>query len=164
MPARDRAHILVASINVGTSTEEIRAVGLVLVGADSALSTGGQMEGKRILVVEDEEPIVEFLRFFLEDLDQSVLVARNGQEGLDQARTCQPDLILLDLSLPIVDGRELARQLKADPTTRSIPVVAVTGTVNSSGEPECDTDLEGYLAKPFEVDALEDTLRAIFAR
>jgi CheY-like chemotaxis protein len=129
-----------------------------------ASGEGDQLHRKRILVVEDDEPIVEFLQSLLEDPNQRVLVARDGQQGLDQARTCHPDLILLDISLPIVDGWELIRRLKTDPLTRSIPLVAVTGAGGACGESEWDERLDGYVAKPFEVTELEETVRILLAR
>jgi CheY-like chemotaxis protein len=119
---------------------------------------------KNVLVIEDDEPIAEFLRFLLEDLNQQVVVARDGQEGLDQARTCRPDLILLDLTLPVVDGWELARQLKTDPVTSAIPLIAVTGASRSEENEERASRLDGYLEKPFEVGELEDTLREFLAQ
>jgi CheY-like chemotaxis protein len=119
---------------------------------------------KSVLVIEDDEPIAEFLRYLLEDLDQQVVVAHDGQEGLDRARACQPDLILLDLTLPIFDGWELARRLKTDPTTSTIPLIAVTGASRSEEDEERASRLDGYLEKPFEVGELEDTLREFLAR
>jgi two-component system, cell cycle response regulator DivK len=120
---------------------------------------------KSILVIEDDEPIAEFLRGLLEDLDQRVIVARDGQEGLDRARSCPPDLILLDLSLPVVSGWELARQLKTDPTTRGIPVIAVTGANRYyDGDPEDEDRLDAVVEKPFEVADLEDKLLTFLDR
>jgi CheY-like chemotaxis protein len=122
------------------------------------------VQKKSVLVIEDDEPIAEFLRFLLEDLDQQVVVARDGQEGLDRARTCQPDLILLDLTLPVVDGWELARQLKTDPVTSAIPLIAVSGTSRPEEDLEQASRLDGYVEKPFEVGELEDTLREFLTR
>jgi CheY-like chemotaxis protein len=122
------------------------------------------VQKKSVLVIEDDEPIAEFLRFVLEDLDQHVVVARDGQEGLDRARSCQPDLILLDLTLPVVDGWELARQLKTDPVTSAIPLIAVSGASRPEENLEQASPLDGYVEKPFEVGELEDTLREFLTR
>jgi two-component system, cell cycle response regulator DivK len=119
---------------------------------------------KRILVIEDDELIADFLRRLLEDLDQSVVVAHDGQEGLDRARSCPPDLILLDLSLPIVDGWELARQLKTDPVTWRIPLIAVTGANRYGEGSEGEDGLDGFVEKPFEVRDLEDKLLSFLTR
>jgi two-component system phosphate regulon response regulator PhoB len=119
---------------------------------------------KSVLVIEDDAPIAEFLRGLLENLDQQVVVARDGQEGLDRVRSSPPDLILLDLSLPLVSGRELARQLKTDPTTRQIPVIAVTGGAPIDDDPDDQDRLDAVVEKPFEVRELEDKLLTFLER
>jgi CheY-like chemotaxis protein len=126
---------------------------------------GGQVsEKKSVLVIEDDAPIAEFLRGLLENLDQQVVVARDGQEGLDRVRASPPDLILLDLSLPLVSGRELARQLKTDPATSQIPVIAVTGSPPIDDDPDDEDRLDAVVEKPFEVRELEDKLLTFLER
>ena len=80
----------------------------------------------RILVVDDEPPIVDVLVYNLEQANYEVLVARDGQEALDVARREQPDLIVLDLMLPEVDGLEVCRRLRRE---RDVPIIMLTHVV-----------------------------------
>ena len=84
-------------------------------------------QGPLILVVDDYEDAREMYAEYLRFCGFRVAEARNGNEALEQAFTLMPDLILMDLSLPGMDGWEATRQLKADERTRNIPVVALTG-------------------------------------
>lgn len=80
----------------------------------------------KILLVEDNEMNRDMLSRRLERRGFTVVIAADGEVGLNQARTCSPDLILMDMSLPLIDGWEATRQLKADPSTSKIPVIALT--------------------------------------
>ena len=80
----------------------------------------------KILVIDDEEDILELLRFNLTKEGYQVCSASTGEEVLPLARTERPDLVLLDLMLPGVDGLEVARRLKADPLTRNMAIVMLT--------------------------------------
>jgi CheY-like chemotaxis protein len=80
----------------------------------------------RILYVEDNDDNIYMLKHRLERRDFEVLVARDGQTGVEAAREHRPDLILLDLGLPVLDGWEAARLLKEDERTRSIPIIALS--------------------------------------
>jgi two-component system cell cycle response regulator DivK len=80
----------------------------------------------RILYVEDNDDNIYMLKHRLEGRDFEVLVARDGQTGIEAAREHRPDLILLDLGLPVLDGWETARLLKEDERTRSIPIIALS--------------------------------------
>jgi CheY-like chemotaxis protein len=119
------------------------------------------VESGTVLVVEDDESIAEFLKFFLQDLDHDVVIADNGVEGLRLARATKPVLILLDLSLPGLDGWELARRLTSDSATCHIPMLAVTGATWQAAEDERAraVGLAGYISKPFEVADLEEKIR-----
>jgi two-component system cell cycle response regulator DivK len=81
---------------------------------------------KRILVVEDQEDNRRILRDLLTSADYEILEAENGEEALTAAAKQRPDLILMDLQLPIMDGYEATRRIKADPTLTDVPVIAVT--------------------------------------
>jgi DNA-binding response OmpR family regulator len=103
------------------------------------------MAKETILVVEDDADIVELLQYTLEREGYPVLVAKDGERGLAEARRRKPGLVLLDLMLPGMDGLEICRALKADPTTRAIPVVMLTAkgeesdrTVLRRGAPQPD--------------------------
>jgi two-component system cell cycle response regulator DivK len=80
----------------------------------------------RILYVEDNDDNIYMLKHRLERRDFEVLVAHDGQTGVEAARKLRPDLILLDLGLPVLDGWEAARLLKEDERTRSIPIIALS--------------------------------------
>ena len=84
------------------------------------------MAKESVLIVEDDPDIVELLQYTLEREGYPVMVAQNGEKGLSEAQRRRPGLILLDLMLPGLDGLEVCKALKADETTRSIPVVMLT--------------------------------------
>ena len=108
----------------------------------------------KLLIVDDEVAILEALTDILSVEGYEVTTAANGAEGLEHAREDRPDLILLDLMMPVMDGQEMLRRLKEAPELRDIPVVVMSaGRVSKS-------DLRGsrFLAKPFELDDLLDTV------
>ena len=80
----------------------------------------------KLLLVEDHEEIWDFLSRRLRRRGFEVLVATDGREGVERARSERPDLVLLDMNLPVIDGWAAARALKADPGTRRIPIIALT--------------------------------------
>jgi CheY-like chemotaxis protein len=80
----------------------------------------------KILYVEDNDDNVFVLKNRLQRAGHTVLIARDGEQGLATARAEQPDLVIMDLSLPVLDGWEATRRLKADPETRGIPVLALS--------------------------------------
>ncbi|SFM49429.1 response regulator [Methylobacterium pseudosasicola] len=105
---------------------------------------------KRILIVEDTEDNRRILRDLLTAAGYGIVEATNGRCGVEAAQAEQPDLILMDIQLPIMDGYEAARRLKADPATRHIPVVAVTSYALSGDEDRAlAAGCDGYVAKPF---------------
>lgn len=109
----------------------------------------------RILVVDDEPTICRLVRAALEHAGHSVIEAGDGVLGLNLAKLEQPDLILLDISLPRMSGLEVARHLREDGAVTSIPVLFLTGLVS---ETELDARPEApgssYIAKPFSPDLL----------
>ena len=113
------------------------------------------MDKKRILVVDDERELVEMLSLRLEANDYEVFTAYDGQEGLDQARKLKPDLILLDLMLPKLDGYKVCQMLKFDEKYKQIPVILFTARAQEAdlklGE---EMGADAYLTKPFEPDIL----------
>jgi len=80
----------------------------------------------RILLVDDEELNVDMLKRRLEKRGYEVLIATNGEEAVAQARAGRPELILMDVKMPVMDGHEATRQIKADPALKAIPVIALT--------------------------------------
>ena len=109
---------------------------------------------KKILVVEDVDFNRELVVQLLEDR-YKVIEAINGEEGLELAERERPDLILMDLSLPVMDGWEATRRLKANEELRSIPVIAMTAHAMVGDEEKAkDAGCDDYLAKPLDEDEL----------
>jgi two-component system phosphate regulon response regulator PhoB len=119
----------------------------------------------KIVVIEDEPDIREVLQYNLEREGYKVFACRDGEQGLSLIRTEAPDLLILDLMLPGIDGVEVCRRVKADPVTRAIPVVMVT----AKGE-ESDIVLglgigaDDYLTKPFSPKELVARVKVVLRR
>ena len=119
----------------------------------------------RILYVEDNDDNVFMLKMRLELLDEfEVLVAEDGEKGCETALAETPDLILMDLEMPIVDGWEATRRLKSQPATRDIPIIALSahalaGTREKALAAGCDE----FDTKPVEFDRLVATIRRVLA-
>jgi len=113
------------------------------------------MEPKKILIVDDEMDLVETLRFPLEMEGYNVLVSYNGEDGLHQARKEKPNLILLDLMLPKLDGYKVCRLLKFDERYKHIPILMLTAKTQERDKTMgMETGANEYLTKPFEMDDL----------
>ena len=115
---------------------------------------------KRILVVEDQEDNRTIVRDLLTNAGYEVIEATTGTDGVSVAKAERPDLILMDIQLPGIDGYEAARQIEADPSTERTPIIAVTsyalsGDENKAIEAGCDA----YFAKPFSPRKLLDKIR-----
>ncbi|MBU0709139.1 MAG: response regulator [Candidatus Omnitrophica bacterium] len=110
---------------------------------------------KKILLVDDEKDLVETLAFRLEASDYEVVKAHDGQDGLDKARSVHPDLIILDLMLPKMDGYKVCRMLKFDEKFKKIPIILFTARAQESdkkmGE---EVGADAYITKPFEAPVL----------
>ena len=105
---------------------------------------------KRILVVEDTEDNRRILRDLLTRAGFELIEAVDGQAGVSMATEHQPDLILMDIQLPVFDGYEATRRIKANPATRNIPIIAVTSYALSGDETKAlAAGCDGYVAKPF---------------
>ena len=115
-----------------------------------------------ILAVDDTPENLEILRMRLEANGYAVETAADGEEGLAKARALQPDLILLDIMMPKLDGIGVVRMLKADDTLRSIPVILVTAKADTRDVVEgLDAGGDDYLTKPFEHRALLARVRSM---
>ena len=109
----------------------------------------------KILLVEDNEMNRDMLSRRLERKGYAVVCALDGQEGVAKARSEQPDLILMDMSLPVLNGWEAAQQLKADAATRAIPVIALTAHAMAEDERKArEAGCDGYDTKPVELERL----------
>jgi len=105
---------------------------------------------KRILVIEDHEENRRIMRDLLTSADYEMIEAVTGEEGIAAAQTHRPDLILMDIQLPGLDGYEATRRIKADPALRQIPIIAVTSYALSGDEAKARAaGCDAYVAKPF---------------
>jgi len=111
--------------------------------------------GRKILVVDDDPQFVDLVKIRLEANDYEVLTAYDGQEALDKAHQEKPDLIILDVGLPKIDGFEVIRKLQAEKHFRNIPVIMLTGR---TGAKEIRAGMElgavSYVQKPFKAELL----------
>jgi two-component system phosphate regulon response regulator PhoB len=123
------------------------------------------MPKPQILIVEDDRSLAEVLEYNLRQDGYETLVANNGQDGLRQAKLRSPDLVVLDLMLPLVDGLEICRRLRADPVTRNILVLMLTAKTEETDEVVgFSVGTDDYVAKPFSVKVLLERIRALLRR
>jgi two-component system, OmpR family, alkaline phosphatase synthesis response regulator PhoP len=123
------------------------------------------MTKEKILVVDDEEDILELVRYNLSREGYKVLSATSGEEGLKSARAEKPDLIILDLMLPGVDGLDVTRRLKGDEATRKIPIVMLTAKGEESDiVTGLELGAEDYITKPFSAKVLVARIRTVLRR
>ena len=107
--------------------------------------------GKTVLLVEDNEDNRIVYSTILRHFGYEVSEALNGEEGIAKARSEKPDLILMDISIPIIDGWEATQVLKHDPLTRDIPIIALTAHALATDRAKAnEVGCDGYLAKPCE--------------
>jgi two-component system, cell cycle response regulator DivK len=119
----------------------------------------------RILYVEDNDDNVYMLKNRLERRGHAVLVARDGRAGVEAARAELPDLILLDLGLPVIDGWEAARLLKADERTRAIPVIALSAHAMAGDRAQAlEAGCDDYDTKPVDFARLLGRIEALLGR
>jgi two-component system cell cycle response regulator DivK len=117
-----------------------------------------------ILVVEDNERNLKLLRDVLEYAGYDVRAARTGEDGIALAASELPDLVLMDLQLPGIDGMEALRQLRESPRTADIPVVAVTAqAMKHDRERALQAGFDGYVEKPISVRAFPDQVRGFLS-
>jgi two-component system, cell cycle response regulator DivK len=118
----------------------------------------------RILVVEDQEDLREIARFALEGAGYEVVEAATGAEGIAKAETEHPDLVLMDIQLPVLDGYESTRRIKALPGTR-ITVIAVSSFAMRGDEEKARAaGCDGYVTKPYSPKQLVDLVRQFLAK
>lgn len=120
---------------------------------------------KTVLLVEDNEDNRIVYSTILEHFGYRVMEALNGEEGIAKARAAKPDLILMDISIPIIDGWEATQVLKHDPDTRDIPIIALTAhALASDRERAMEVGCDGYLAKPCEPRAVVAEVQRFLGR
>ena len=115
---------------------------------------------KRILVVEDQEDNRRIIRDLLTSVGWEIIEATDGEAGVRVAEAERPDLILMDIQLPVLDGYEATRRIKANPKLRSIPIIVVTSYALSGDDAKAlAAGCDGYVAKPFSPRQLLATIR-----
>ncbi len=120
---------------------------------------------QRILIVEDSDDIREMWRTWLTIWGFEVDEARDGAEAVQKARCDTPDLVLMDLWMPVLDGFKATAELKRDPATASIPVLATSAQVSPPGPDKArSAGCEAFLPKPLDPDELLQQVRRAFAR
>ena len=120
---------------------------------------------KKILIVEDNEMNRDMLSRRLERKGYKVVMAVDGGQGVAMAQSEAPDLILMDMSLPVLDGWEATRQLKAAPETRSIPVIALTAhAMSGDREKALAAGCDDYDTKPIELTRLLGKMETMLTR
>ena len=118
-----------------------------------------------VLVIEDEPDIRELIEFNLKLYDYNVLLANNGEKGLNDARSYEPDLILLDLMLPGIQGIDVCRVIKSDENIKSIPIIILSAL----GQEEdivlgLEAGADDYVSKPFSLDVLNARIKTVLRR
>jgi len=117
---------------------------------------------KRILIVEDQEDLRGVLRDLLSGSGYAVIEASDGQDGVTKAKSERPDLILMDIQLPVLDGYEATRQIKADPTVAKTPIVAVSSFAMKGDEEKARAaGCDYYVTKPYSPLQLLRTIRGV---
>lgn len=116
-----------------------------------------------ILIADDHDDNRELLRLLLSSAGYDVREARDGSECLSLARDQPPDLILIDLSMPVLDGWGVFRELKTDQRTRTIPCMAVTAHAELNRTEALETGFSAYISKPFNGDALLKTVATVLS-
>lgn len=117
---------------------------------------------KKILLADDEEDVKIIIKMFLETRGYTVCTAFDGLDAMDQARTERPDAILLDVMMPVLDGFEVCRQLKANPETANIPVIMLSAASHSEQiQKGLNAGAVDYLVKPFEPEQLDVLLMKV---
>jgi len=121
-------------------------------------------ENKHILCIEDEPEMIDLIRLILGRRGFHVVGAAGGKEGLEKVRQNPPDLILLDLMMPDMDGWEVYQQIKADDRTKSIPVIVVTAKAQSIDKVLGlhIAKVDDYIAKPFSPQDLLESVDKVF--
>jgi CheY-like chemotaxis protein len=120
---------------------------------------------KTILMVEDEPKNMKLLRDLLQKFGYETMEATDGEQGVELTRKIKPDLVLMDIMMPKLDGLEATRILKADISTKDIPVVALTAfAMSGDKERALEAGCDGYVTKPVDVRELLKTVEQFLAQ
>ena len=123
------------------------------------------MKPRKVLIVDDFEDNRAMYAEFLRYSGLEVVEAKDGAEAVELACSEMPDLVVMDLSLPVIDGWEATRRIKHDPRTRDIPIIALTGhALEGHSQGAREAGCEGFLAKPCLPEKLLETVNSILAK
>lgn len=128
------------------------------------MKTVAENSKRRVLLVDDEPDLVQMVAMRLRVAGYEVTLAYDGEQALEQARQSKPDVMILDLMLPKLDGYQVCRTLKSEEATQAIPILIFTARAQDQDVKQahaCGAD--GYLSKPFEANILLDKLRELLA-
>lgn len=124
-----------------------------------------KMPGKNILVVEDDRALAGVLEYNLSSEGFNVTCAMDGQDALNQARAKVPDLVLLDVMIPVMDGVQVCRQLRSEPNTRNTPIIMLTAKGEETDQVVgFSVGADDYVTKPFSVRVLLERVKALLRR
>jgi len=119
----------------------------------------------KILVVDDEPTIVRLMEFILARQGHEMIVAVNGEEALEKIQSQRPDLVLLDIMMPRIDGYEVAQRLRADPATAALPIIMLSAKAQDEDiRKGVEVGIDEYITKPFTPDYLVQVVAKYLAR
>jgi DNA-binding response OmpR family regulator len=127
--------------------------------------TGKKPTKPRIMIVDDDQDVLDISQTYFESRGYEVVQARSGEDALKEVKESKPNLVLLDVMMPNVDGFRLCRAIKSDPKLKDIPIIFLTAKDDAQSRIEgqkCGGD--DYLTKPFDLDALELRIKAQLKR
>jgi two-component system phosphate regulon response regulator PhoB len=123
------------------------------------------MPSSRILIVEDDKSLADVIVYQLAQANFEATIATDGNEGLRQARLIKPDLVILDLMLPLIDGIEICKRLRADPATRDLLILMMTAKSEETDQiVGFSVGADDYVTKPFSVKVLVERVKALLRR
>ena len=121
--------------------------------------------GARILLVEDDAINLELLDFLVSDAGYETILARDGREGVAKARQEQPDLIVMDILMPHMDGYEAAREIRKYPELQRVPLIAVTALAMAGDREKIEkAGFDGYISKPIQIKYFLEQIEAYLRR
>ena len=123
------------------------------------------MAMKKLLIIEDDHSLASVVEYNFSNSGYDVFCARDGQDGINQARSIMPDIILLDLMIPVIDGIEVCRQLRAESTTQETPIIMVTAKSEEVDQLiGFSVGADDYVIKPFSVRVLMEKVKTLLRR
>lgn len=119
----------------------------------------------RVLIVDDDDMLRDMIQQTLELEGHEVLTACNGREAVERAERDRPEVVLMDIGMPIMDGHEATRRIKGNPATAAVPVIALTAAANAQDRTQAmDAGADDYEAKPVDFDRLFEKMANLIGR